>query len=880
MNYPIWELWTIGGGTLIALIAVLHVYIAHLAVGGGLFLWLTDWKGFRDKNPRIHDYVRKHIWFFLLLTMVFGGMTGVGIWFIIGLVSPDATSALIHSFVFGWAIEWVFFLGEIIALLIYAYKFDQLGRSARLQVAFFYFLFAWLSLFIINGILTFMLTPGQWLITGAFWDGFFNPTFFTSLFFRSFMAFMLAGLFGYVTAVFIKDKEFKQTMMRYCSKWLLYPFIGLVLSAVAYYFSIPSSIRERAFVINPQTPFFVTVFIISSILIFAIGLYFSLKTRAKVQKGLVFVLVIIGLAWMGGFEFTREIARKPYVLNDIMYSNAIKKAHVENLDESGFLSQAKWSQIKSIDDENKLAAGKELFRMQCLSCHTVNGIRNDIVKRTTTYTEFGMVSQLTGLGKIQTYMPPFVGTDREKEALAHYIMAGLHPPGDSEEAEPIVAEPAVASPDSFGPENDYILLAWNDLGMHCISDCDEYFVILPPANTLQAQLFKRGAVPEFVTEGVELTYQVEEGFKNPSAHVPFWDYVDKTFGMSLEKNIGLSGNDLQGTFEFDDETMSYNATAIPVVPYRDGGGFIPYPIFRIQAKDRSSGEILAITQVVAPNSTEMGCRHCHAGEWRVDNQTGVSELTAANILQVHDRISGTSLLKEARQGNPRLCQECHADPAVNQQGNPELLNFSAAMHGWHANYMPMNDELACQMCHPADPGGGTRCFRGIHAQIGVTCVECHGTLQEHASSLLNAEHEKPGASRLLAHLSSERVAIQEIKPRNPWQNQPDCLNCHTGFQMPEGNYTGFNQWVEDPADLYRNRTGYAGVRCIACHGSTHAIYPAINPMDMQRDNLQPLQYTGAIYPVGASQTCEACHKQAMEFPVHHENMDREPRIQF
>ena len=879
MNYPIWELWTIGGGTLIALIAVLHVYVAHLAVGGGLFLWLTDWKGYRDKNPKIHDYVRKHIWFFLLLTMVFGGITGVGIWFIIGLVSPDATSALIHSFVFGWAIEWVFFLGEIIALLIYAYKFDQLGRSARLQVAFFYFLFAWLSLFIINGILTFMLTPGQWLTTGAFWDGFFNPTFFTSLFFRSFMAFMLAGLFGYVTAVFIKDNEFKQTMMRYCSKWLLYPFIGLVLSAVAYYFSIPSLLRERAFTINPQTPFFVSVFVISSILIFAIGLYFSLKTRARLQKGLVFVLVIIGLAWMGGFEFTREIARKPYVLNDIMYSNAIKKEQVEQLNQQGFLTQAKWSQIKSIDDENKLAAGKELFRMQCLSCHTVTGIRNDIVSRTTTFTEFGMVSQLTGLGKIQNYMPPFAGTDDEKKALAHYIMAGLHKPAVTD-AEPVLADLTSAEPDSFTPEDDYILLAWNDLGMHCISDCDDYFVILPPANTLQAQLFRRGPVPEFVTEGVELTYQVEKGFENPADHVLFWDYADKTFGLSLEKNIGLTGNGLQGKFEFDDETLSYTATAIPVVPYRDGGGFIPYPIFRIEAKDRSSGEILAATQVVAPNSTEMGCRHCHAGEWRVDHQTGVSELTAANILQVHDRISGTTLLQDARAGNPRLCQECHADPAVNQQGNPELLNFSAAIHGWHANYMPMNDEQACQMCHPADPGGGTQCFRGIHAQIGVTCVECHGTLQEHALSLLNAEQEKPGARRLLAHLSSERVAPHEVKARKPWQNQPDCLNCHTSFQMPEGDYTGFNQWVEDPAELYRNRTGYAGVRCMACHGSTHALYPAINPMDMQRDNLQPLQYTGAIYPMGASQTCEACHKQAMEFPVHHENMDREPRIQF
>ena len=50
MNYPIWELETIGGSSLIALIAILHVYISHLAVGGGAFIWLTDLKASREKN--------------------------------------------------------------------------------------------------------------------------------------------------------------------------------------------------------------------------------------------------------------------------------------------------------------------------------------------------------------------------------------------------------------------------------------------------------------------------------------------------------------------------------------------------------------------------------------------------------------------------------------------------------------------------------------------------------------------------------------------------------------------------------------------------------------------------------------------------------------
>ena len=56
MNYPVWEIPFIGGGSLIALIAILHVYISHLAVGGGLFIWLTDLKSVRDKNPELRHY--------------------------------------------------------------------------------------------------------------------------------------------------------------------------------------------------------------------------------------------------------------------------------------------------------------------------------------------------------------------------------------------------------------------------------------------------------------------------------------------------------------------------------------------------------------------------------------------------------------------------------------------------------------------------------------------------------------------------------------------------------------------------------------------------------------------------------------------------------
>ena len=97
MNYPVWDIPA--SGLLIAAIAILHVFISHFAVGGGLFLVLAERKARRERYEALLGYVKQHSRFFILLTLVLGAITGVGIWFTIGLVHPQATSALINTFV-------------------------------------------------------------------------------------------------------------------------------------------------------------------------------------------------------------------------------------------------------------------------------------------------------------------------------------------------------------------------------------------------------------------------------------------------------------------------------------------------------------------------------------------------------------------------------------------------------------------------------------------------------------------------------------------------------------------------------------------------------------------------------------------------------------
>ncbi len=877
MNYPVWELTVAGGGLIIALIAVVHVYVSHFAVGGGLFLVLLEKKAYRLRSQGLLNYVQQHAKFFLLLTMVFGGLTGVGIWFTIALLNPGATSTLIHTFVFGWAMEWVCFTGEIVALFIYYYTFGKMRPAQHLRIGWLYFLFAWLSLVLINGIIAFMLTPGGWLQNGGFWTGFFNPSMLPAMVFRTAIGLMYTGIFGFLTSSFIREDELRHRMARYCARWLLLSFAVAAAGAWWYFSSLPPEIQTMMVKRSPELVRYMKVFAGASGALLVAAVLMALRSPQPVQKAIAFGVLALGLVYMGGFEFLREGGRKPYIIYNHTYANAIVKSDRARIDREGILKTARWVRYRNVTPLTELAAGREIFRIECLSCHSIGGPLNDILPRTAKFQTFGMDSMLNGLGKINDYMPPFMGTVAERRALAGFIVAGLH--GKQEEAAgPAPARRLRHEMPPFDPAtSEYVLLSWNDLGMHCISDSDRYWVLLPPANDLVAQLVRRGTRPQVVTRGVKLTYRVESGFENPAAHVDFWKYAPSVFGKRLEPNVGLSGNGLAGEMHFDEKLNAYEASLIPVVPYPDQGGYNPYPLFTVEARDEKTGRLLARTRVVAPTATEMGCRNCHGGQWRVDGKAGFTAETAKDILAVHDKNSGTHLLEMAEAGRPQLCQSCHPDPILGAKGKAGILNFPAAIHGWHANFLTDRGTEACFKCHPSSPDGPTQCLRGVHAR-NLDCTTCHGTLEDHALTLLKAEQKagKPGAGRLMRHLRPRRVAtLAEIKPRTPWHNEPDCLGCHGDFKrLAAGKADGFNKWTAGAADLYRMRRDKTkSLMCEACHGSPHAVYPAVNKLDRDRDNIQPIQYQGAACTIGRKD-CRLCHTKAMEKPGHHPMADQ------
>lgn len=415
MNYPVWYLPSVGGGMLIASIAVLHVFISHFAVGGGLWLVLLETYAWRRQDKPLYRFTHDFARFFVFVTLVLGALTGVGIWFVISLVQPAGTSALIHRFVFIWAAEWVLFLVEIVAITVYLHSFDRLSARIHLIVGRIYCAASWLSLFVINGIITFMLTPGATPASTGLAASFFNPTFWPSLLLRTCLAGLLSGLFVMAAAAFLADRNLASRLNRISGCGSLLALCGVLPAGFWYVHSLPAPVRSLVAGASPTIVRTLTAGRWAALCLL-IGLLLAAWRPARIGKPAALAGLAVGLVLMGSFEWTREAARRPYVLHGSMYSNGQK---VERDTARPFLADTPWSR--------STPAGQQLFKFQCYACHTIGGVNNDIIKRISGMDKATLAAYISQLHAIRPFMPPFMGSPEERQALADYLVA-LRPP--------------------------------------------------------------------------------------------------------------------------------------------------------------------------------------------------------------------------------------------------------------------------------------------------------------------------------------------------------------------------------------------------------------------------------------------------------------------
>jgi cytochrome bd-type quinol oxidase subunit 1 len=424
VGYPYWEVPVLGGGMVIALVATIHVLIAHFAVGAGILIALTESRIARRPSPVLRDFLRRFGKFILLFSFVAGALTGVGIWFSIGLVAPRATSLLIHNYVWGWAAEWCLFAIEIAAGYAYYFSFDRLSDGKRRALAWIYAWAAWGSLAIINGIICFMLTPGKWLATGAFWDGFFNPTYWPSLLLRTISCLSLAGIFAAIVANGSRAYDRAQTreIINHAA-WLLAPLILMVPLAGWYFAMVPPQalllLKGGAMVMTMFLAFGVAASTLIGLYAF-VGLIWN---RRYVNMETAVLLAAIAFIATGSMEFVREGIRKPWLIYDTLYSNGWTPQEAEALNKDGVLAHAPWLRLDgaTADSLPPIELGRRVFKAQCAICHVIGGV-NDVGPLIATWDKPLLEYNLERIHQLKPFMPPLIGTPKERAALAGYLL--------------------------------------------------------------------------------------------------------------------------------------------------------------------------------------------------------------------------------------------------------------------------------------------------------------------------------------------------------------------------------------------------------------------------------------------------------------------------
>jgi len=434
LEYPFFDVPMLGGGLLIAGVAIFHTFIAHFSVGSGFFMAIAERRAIQQGDTATQEFLRKYALLVLLVPYVLGTVTGVGIWFTVALVSPRAISVLIHQFVWDWAVEWVLFLIEVTAIYLYFFTWGKIKPKAHNRIGWVFAIASVLTLFIINAILSFMLTPGAWAphAPAAVWKAILNPSYIPTSLVRVAIALAFAGVGAIALATFAKgmDKGVRIKIVRQ-AYWMILPTV-LCLPLAGWIFAVIPA-RAQAFLTGgaPVMALFLAFGMASFGILFLASAFSLWRKDYSLSTLGTCMLVLFAFVSFGSFEFVREGARKPFLIEGFMYSTGVtvaeqkdldKRANITRTQKKGVLSASPWSvpHGKRIGDLTPLEMGKAVYEAACLRCHSVDGY-NPVRPLVAGWKPATIRDLLDRLNEVKAAMPPFPGTEAEKDALTVYL---------------------------------------------------------------------------------------------------------------------------------------------------------------------------------------------------------------------------------------------------------------------------------------------------------------------------------------------------------------------------------------------------------------------------------------------------------------------------
>ncbi|HVJ85006.1 MAG TPA: cytochrome ubiquinol oxidase subunit I [Caulifigura sp.] len=420
--YPVNDLGPLMKGMVIGGLGIFHVFIAQLAIGGGMLMCYLQWLHSKGRCPNGRRFIDDYFRVLVLVSFVTGAVTGVGMWFTTIQISPRTIGVMIREFHWLWAIEWTFFSLEVVSgYLFYRYG-RQLSDRLRLRLLLLYSTAAWFSLFWINGILSWQLTPGGWLENHGVWAGFFNPSFWPSLFFRTVCALAEAALSACVLINAVREfsRDEQSDLISVCARPLgamvLMPFLGLW-----YFASIPADSRGWITGGSAAMTLFLTLSVSMSTFIGAYAVFAMLRQKLYVNGATATLLLGLAFLASAGGEFVREGVRKPFTIREYLYSNSLTPDDVAEMRRTGCTTNDPYPLRLSKPMPNKqLELGAHVFRIQCSICHTLDGA-NAVVDLTSTWSPDQKRLNIAQLQRTKPFMPPFAGTPEELEALVQLV---------------------------------------------------------------------------------------------------------------------------------------------------------------------------------------------------------------------------------------------------------------------------------------------------------------------------------------------------------------------------------------------------------------------------------------------------------------------------
>jgi cytochrome bd-type quinol oxidase subunit 1 len=418
--YPVNEFGPLMKGLVIGGVGILHVFLAQFAIGGGMLLYHFErvaQRGDADARAFVDGYFKVLV----LVSFVAGALTGVAMWFTTIQVGARTIGLMIDEFHWLWATEWVWFAIEIVAGYAF-YRFGpDLPGPVRRRLLGLYAFAAWMSLFWINGILSWQLTPGGWLDGGGVWAGFGNPSFWPSLLFRTAVAATLAGLVACIVINTMDlDRPRRAALIRRAARFAA-PVAAMPLLGLWYFTVIPGD--SRGWLLGGSLPMtmFVGVAAGASLLIGGYMIFGILARRLYINGATATLLLALAFGATAAGEFVREGARKPFTVRGVLYSTSLTPAEVARLRVTGATTEDPYP----LRDEARyptpqLVRGAKVHRALCDACHTMHGA-NGLVELTRTWTDDQLRLNVAKLQRTKAFMPPFAGNAEDVEALVQLL---------------------------------------------------------------------------------------------------------------------------------------------------------------------------------------------------------------------------------------------------------------------------------------------------------------------------------------------------------------------------------------------------------------------------------------------------------------------------